>query len=115
MPTTNVSQIATPKQSPATAADSDAARKNKRLVIVALEDYYDEAECRYRDGHTDAAVAKELDLAPGFVALVREEFYGKMAPPTEIDDLRQRLASVETLASELRKRLDALAAKNGWQ
>lgn len=98
----------------APVANSDAARKNKRLVIVALEDYFDEAARRYRDGRTDEAVAKELDLAPGFVAMVREEFYGKLAEPDEIADLRERIASVTTLCTELHKRLDALIVKNGW-
>lgn len=94
--------------------NSDAAKKNKRLVILALEDYFDEAVCRYRNGKTDADVAKELDLAEGFVASVREEFFGKLAEPDEIGPLRAKLANAEKELAEIKAGLDALTVKNGW-
>lgn len=107
-----------PKPTVSLAANSDAARKNKRLVIVTLEDCYNESKRRYNDGHSDATVAKELDLAPGFVALVREEFYGKMAEPTEITELRGKLAELTAATAataDLSAELDKLATKNGWR
>jgi hypothetical protein len=105
----------TSKPAPAKlAADSDAAKRNKRLVVLALEDYFDEASSRYRLGHDDESVGKELDLAPGFIALVREEFYGKLAEPDEVGELRQRLISVKVLAEQIEHRLNDLVKRNGW-
>lgn len=103
-----------PKATAPIAANTDAARKNKRLVIVTLEDCYNETKRRYNDGHSDATVAKELDLVPGFVALVREEFYGKMAEPSEITELRAKLSELTTAAADLSAKLTSLCARNGW-
>lgn len=100
--------------SPVATLDSDAARKNKRLVVLALEDYFDEATRRYRDQHSDQSVANELDLAPIFVAKVREEFYGKMAEPTEIESLRSDLAALMATARNIETRLADLSKRNGW-
>lgn len=96
------------------AASTDAAKKNKRLVIVALEDYFDEATKRYRDSHDDDTVAKELGLAPGFVAMVREEFYGKMAEPDEVTALRGEVSKLMAAANAITTKLSDLAKRNGW-
>lgn len=96
------------------AANSDAARKNKRLVIVALEDYFDEAAKRYRSGKSDEAVAEELSLAPAFVKMVREEFYGKLAEPEDIAQMRDELAKLMINVSNAQKRLADLTQRNGW-
>lgn len=96
------------------AANTDAAKKNKRLVIVALEDYFDESTKRYRDSHDDDTVAKELGLAPGFVAMVREEFYGKMAEPDEVTALRGEVSKMMAAAQALTTKLADMAKRNGW-
>lgn len=62
--------------SPNPPAMSPDAKKAHRLVMGALEDFYDEAKKRYRPGHTDQSIADEVGVAPAAVAKVREEFFG---------------------------------------
>ena len=109
--TATITPIAAPIAAPVTA---DAAKKNKRAVIIALEDYFDEAARQYRSGKSDQAVADELKLAPAFVASVREEFYGKMAAPTEIQAIRSEVADMEDSIAAMKARLDRLCSLNNW-
>lgn len=108
-----MSIVPMPKPEPV-IANTDAAKKNKRLVVVALEDYYDESTNRYRDQFDDVSVAKELGLSPAFVASVREEFYGKMAEPDEVTALRGEVSKLMMAAQEINSKLDGMAKRNGW-
>lgn len=108
-----MSIVPMPKPEPV-IANTDAAKKNKRLVVVALEDYYDESKNRYRDQFDDVSVAKELGLSPAFVASVREEFYGKMAEPDEVTALRGEVSKLMMAAQEINSKLDGMAKRNGW-
>lgn len=115
---TTVTQLKAPAKPAVSASASVApedAKRNKRIVIVALEDYYDEAKRAYRDGRSDAALATELDLAPTFVASVREEFYGKMAEPDGVAALRAELANAVKSVEAINRKLDDLCARNGWR
>lgn len=94
--------------------NTDAAKKNKRLVIVALEDYFDETKRQYKDGKSDKAVAEELNLAPAFVGQVREEFFGKLAEPDEVGDLRREINELHAGIAALEGKLTALIKRNGW-
>lgn len=96
------------------AANTDAAKKNKRTVIIALEDYFDENARQYRDGQSDDKVAGELGLAPAFVAMVREEFFGKLAEPSEVQAMRNEVAALEKSMAAVKARLETLVARNGW-
>jgi hypothetical protein len=93
----------------------DEQKKNKRLVILALEDYYDEPKGRYRDGKSDATVADELSLSAGFVANVREEFYGKLLEPDEIGELRASITTQRKSLDALELKLEGLCQRNGWK
>lgn len=104
----NVTKIDTPKM-------LDEQKRNKRLTILALEDYYDEAIHCYRDGKSDKALAEELDLSVGFVANVREEFYGKLAEPDEVGELRSEIACARKLIDDLDAKLTGLCNRNGWK
>lgn len=98
--------------------DADALKKNKRLVILALEDYFDDANKRYRDGKSDHGVAEELSLAPAFVSAVREEFFGKLSQPKEITEVQEMLhqLTVEFGArvNQLETTISTLSKKHGW-
>lgn len=96
------------------ASSTDAAKKNKRTVIIALEDYFDEAARQYRNGQSDDKVAEELGLAPAFVAMVREEFFGKLAEPSEVQAMRSEVAALEKSVAGIKARLDTLVSRNGW-
>ena len=100
---------------------SDAAKKAKRLVYMALEDYYDDANRRYRGDHTDASVAKECDCAEDFVRSIREADFGPLAEPDEVAALRTELIGAhEALdaaalrVADIQKRFEGLCLKRGW-
>lgn len=83
---------------PSAPAASDAAKKAKRMVYRALEDYYDDVRRAYRvntktnEPHSDATIAKELGVAEAFVAKIREDDFGPIAEPSELSALRADLA-----------------------
>lgn len=93
----------------------DDLKKNKRLVILALEDYYNEAANQYRAGKSDKIVSEELGLSAGFVANVREEFYGKLAEPEEIGQFRTELEGMQTGLDGVKAKFTALCTRNGWK
>lgn len=106
--TNNVAKLEVPKM-------LEDQKKNKRLVILALEDDFNEQEKAYRPGKSDKTVADELGVSPGFVCTVREEFYGKLAEPDEIGSLRADLAIVRKLADDIEGKLTGLCNRNGWR
>lgn len=95
--------------------DLDQMKKHKRLVILALEDYFDEAARRYREGKTDKVIAEELDLSEAFVAKVREEFYGAIAEPEEIVWFRTQIATCLQACADLERQLEVMCKRNGWR
>lgn len=118
-------------------APSDAARNQRRLAFMSIEEAYDEAAKRYRPGFSDATIAAELKMAENAIKLIREEFFGPAAPPEppEIIALRQELetagdqaqtfrADADKMASQasaleghvatLKQRLDRICIANGW-
>lgn len=62
---------------------SEAAKRAKRLIYQALEDYYDEQKKCYKNGKTDKAVADEVGASEAFVRQIREADFG----PIVIDEL----------------------------
>ena len=95
----NVERI-TPKAPAAKQEPTDAAKKAKRMVYLALEDYYDDAAKGYRAGHTDKSVADEIGVAEAFVASIRESDFGPIKEPDEVTQLRAELSE---MASEIGK------------
>lgn len=93
----------------------EAGKKNKRLVILALEDYFDEASRRYRDGKSDKSVADELSLSDTFVAKVREEFYGPLGEPEEVIAFRSELSALRARVEEMERMLTSMTNRNGWK
>lgn len=95
------------------AAPREPSGPQKRLIILALEDAYDDAAKRYKGAATDASVAKSLGdcIMPGWVSAIREEMFGPAgneeieAIRREIDDL---VHSTAARASELQKRIEAV-------
>lgn len=94
---------------------SDAAKKARRLVYAALEDYYDDAAKCYRDAHTDASVAAELGVSESFVKATRESDFGPIKEPTEISQMRTDMAALQSELGKLRTRFDSLCSKQGWR
>lgn len=117
---------------PAPTVISDEARNARRLATMMLEEHFDVATGRFRDGWTDEKIAKETGAAVQFVTKRREEDFGPLKMPSEIEQERARLDALEArvdayekhAAIEIggwradliahRQRLTALCAKNGW-
>lgn len=93
-----------------TTADVEKLKKNKRLVIQALEDYFDERKKRYRDDWSDAKVAGETGLSEKFVIAVREEFFGSIAAnePENIRHIRTMLKSLLESVHEMRMHIEGI-------
>lgn len=93
---------------------TDAAKKAKRLVYQALEDYYDDAHKQYRRGHSDETVAKETGAAMEFVRSIREADFGPIGPPSELDALKLEVIALGREVGEIIEKIERLYKRNGW-
>lgn len=84
------------------------SRENKRLVILALEERYLDAQRGYDAGWSDERIAKDLSVPRKLVADIREEFYGPELDVevaklrTEVHELDAKLSTLQTVLSDLR-------------
>ena len=101
----------TPAPEPAKAERSDAAKRARRLIYMALEDYYDDTAKRYRAGQSDASIAEEVGVAVAVVAAIRETDFGPLGVPEEIADLQKAIFQTQDfIADEVRKLLADMKA-----
>lgn len=107
------------------SSPTPAAGRARRLVYMALEEYYDEAKKAYKPGHSDANIAKECGVAEALVKTIREESYGPLAVPSDLIGIKQEIdrltreakASGDAFQQEVTRlltRLDNLVRKNNW-
>lgn len=81
-------------------------REQKRQIMELLNDVYDTNAGRYTGGETDKTVAETLGggVMPGWVAQLREEFYGpeggNEALETLVSDLNEWREEASTLAKK---------------
>jgi hypothetical protein len=68
-------------------------RVQKREIMDMLGSVYDTKAERYIGGETDDTIAKELNVMPGWVAEIREEFFGPAGGNEDIDALASDLAT----------------------
>lgn len=84
---------------------SEAAKRAKRLIYQALEDYYDEQKKCYKNGKSDKAVADEVGASEAFVRQIREADFGPLVKPfspEEIADYYNMMAgSIHELSQAL--------------
>lgn len=128
-PVSNAAQtVATtgPQPNPAKPEVSEAAKRAHRMVMMLLEDQYDEANKRYRPGWDDEKVAKETGAAKAHVAATREQYFGPAGEPEQVAQLRADLLAMErqihstisaldTGLAAMKKRFNDECRKNGWQ
>lgn len=93
---------------------SDAAKKVKRLIYMALEDYYDDTKKAYRDGHSDKSIADELGASEKFVATIRESDFGPLSEPDEFRELRGEVSKLASEVGKLQTKILETAKRNGW-
>ncbi len=94
---------------PATAEISDAARTARRLATLLLEEKFDVATGQYRDGYTDEKVAKETGAALAFVFKRREDDFGPLKVPGDLQDCRDEIARIRLSAQQ---QLEAIEVEN---
>ena len=82
-------------------------RADKRQIMEALKEFYDEDKQCYAGGETDATVAELVGdhIMPGWVAQVREEFFGPEGNE-EIDNLREEAARLAENMSRKAQEVD---------
>lgn len=57
--------------------------------------------CRFRDGHSDRSVAAATGASEAFVRRIREEEFGKLGVPEDIERLREQMNCLELRIAEL--------------
>lgn len=89
--------------------------KQKRLIIMALEDDYDDAAKRYKGGKTDKSIADELGdgILFGWVARVREDLFGPDGGNEEIAAVEAEIKKLYASVEALTKRINAIKAAIG--
>jgi hypothetical protein len=98
-----------PAPQPTVTAIRQPTQKQIRLIILALEDAYDDTAKRYKATNTDKTVALDLGdgIMPAWVAEQREKLFGP-AGNEEADIIR---AEIEKIRKEFSDKLDALAKR----
>lgn len=113
-------------EAPGAPKPTPAAGRARRLVYMALEDYYEEDRKAYKPGHSDASIAKDCGVSEACVKQIREESYGPLAVPVDLSGVLAEVRKLKREAEAAHKtemeaieaceeRIDALIAKNGWQ
>ena len=76
--------------------------KQTRLIILALEDAYDDAAKRYKNSITDKTLAEDLGdgILPGWVAEQREKLFGP-AGNEELDAIRADIERLRAIVEGL--------------
>lgn len=95
---------------------TEQAKQAKRLVIDWLAEAFDVETGRYKEATiNDASIAKDVGLSEQTVANLRIEFFGEIAPPTELQEAQAEAlkaqASLVKLEAELTGRLATARAE----
>jgi hypothetical protein len=75
-------------------APREPTRTQKFEIMDLLRDVYDRESGCYRRGDTDETVAEVLEVMPGWVAQLREEFFGPAGSNQDMAALRADLDAV---------------------
>lgn len=117
MTTKELGQIGAIAGSAAAPSPSEAplpvpTAKQHRLIIMMLEDVYDDANKRYRGESTDKTVAEELGdgIRPGWVAQLREQFFGPAGGNEEMERLRADIAAWMKAGNDLAEQVSRAKA-----
>ena len=98
-----------PVKESASIAPREPTKAQKREIISMLEEVYDSEAERYNGGDTDETVADVLSVMPGWVAAIREEFFGPAGSNEEIEqlikDVKSYLVSARNSSTKLEKDL----------
>lgn len=76
-------------------------RKQKREIMLALEEFYDVDAGRFVGDATDASIAELTSTRPGWVAQIREEFFGPVGSNEEMERLIEEINAFRVETHEL--------------
>lgn len=98
-------KVVTPMKPKVQAAEAppSPSREQKREIMALLQEVYDADAGRYSGGETDASVAEVLGFPgrPGWVAALREEFFGPDGGNDDIEALAKALEQSKAWCEEL--------------
>lgn len=116
---------------------TERTKAAKREALTWLEEAFNVERGNYKAGVDDASIAKETGLSEEAVKALREDFYGPLKVPSELETLRSEVAAkltlVDRLETDLKRhaetecelmrqqigtlgsRLEAVITKGGWQ
>ena len=87
----------------------EPTRAQKREIMDMLETAYDVEGERYTGGDTDETVAEVLKVMPGWVAQIREDFFG---PAGGNEDMAALKIELQAFSEEATKKLKACTEAN---
>lgn len=112
------------------AAATDAARTAKRLAMMAIDESFNVQKGQYKAGVTDKTIAAELGCSEEVVQRLREEFFGPLKVPDDVEDVQRQIeecrrdfahkqsqlaTDFEQKIGKLASRLESLIRKNKWK
>lgn len=90
-----------------TNAPREPSRQERRQIMEMLGEVYDlEGEC-YTGGETDATVSEVLGVMPGWVAAIREEFFGPDGANQDMAELQGAIDKIEAAIGAAESRFKA--------
>ncbi|MFL5900892.1 MAG: hypothetical protein ACJ75S_06800 [Solirubrobacterales bacterium] len=91
----------------ATLTPSARAKAARREVMQWLEESFEltgPEKGRYKAGVTDATIAKETGCSEDAVKKIREEFFGLLDKPKELDGISAEIGTLRLAAAELERK-----------
>jgi hypothetical protein len=76
-------------------------------VLEAILESFDKEKGRYIGDHSDAWIAKQLDLAPAAVTKIREEAGFKLSEDPAISAMRNDIADAKAIIADVEKRFES--------
>ena len=97
------------------AATTNKARKAKRSAIEFLEEFFNDETGRFEEGCSDITIGEAVGLSPQVIATIREELFGELKAPSELENIQKELAEFvlhnQQMADNFSKRINKLEEK----
>ncbi|WP_228711324.1 hypothetical protein [Tritonibacter mobilis] len=102
------------RKTPAQTAPREPTRMQKREIMDLLNEVYDDEKQCFCGGETDDTVAKVLNVMPGWVAGIREEFFGPDGSNDDMaalgDEIRKFMQDTQTRLTAAKLEVESLDA-----
>ena len=82
-----------------------------RKLMATLEDAFNEKEGRYGEDWSDEAVAEETGISVAAVIKTREEAFGTLKMPTELEQFGQDMKAIKQMVSDMEFKFNKLVAQ----